>query len=244
MSQPQYSFLFSGLPIKLSEVPSEDAIIAAGKEILAASVNWKPGKTLQKVVKTSMYSPGSKDGKGGKKWACRFSEHTRDEGTFDDFWSGLGTNKAENEMQFIPEIKKVKLVKSLSPNAEIWTLYYELNLVMSPRVFTVLQVKQLGEVDSMREGVVVSIPINLSSTEDEELAALEEKGVKGRYASVEHILELPDDKVEWRMATSSSPGGLVPQFVNDLALPGAISKDVPLFLGWMQAKKATAENAT
>ena len=74
--------------------------------------------------------------------------------------------------------------------------------------------------------VVVSIPINLSPTEDEELAALEEKGVKARYASVERILELPDDRVEWRMATSSSAGGLVPQFMNNFALPGAISKVV------------------
>jgi hypothetical protein len=56
--------------------------------------------------------------------------------------------------RFIPEIKKVKLVKSLSPNAEIWTMYYELSPVLSPRVFTVLQVNQLSEVDSKREGYV------------------------------------------------------------------------------------------
>ena len=62
--------------------------------------------------------------------------------------------------RFIPDIKKVKLVKSLSPNAEIWTLYYELNPVMSPRVFTVLQVKQLSEVDSKREGYA-SIPSSI-----------------------------------------------------------------------------------
>jgi len=31
-------------------------------------------------------------------------------------------------------------------------MYYELNPVLSPRVFTVLQVKQLSEVDSKREG--------------------------------------------------------------------------------------------
>ena len=72
--------------------------------------------------------------------------------------------------------------------------------------------------------VIVSIPINLSSPEDEDLAALEEKGVKARYASVERILELPGDKVEWRMATSSSAGGLIPQFINDLAVPGAVAK--------------------
>ena len=99
MSQPQPNFLINGLPIKPSEIPSEDEIIALEKEILAASDNWKQGKTIKKSIKTSTYSPGSKGGNVGAKWACRISEHTREEGTFDEFWSGLGTNKAENEMQ-------------------------------------------------------------------------------------------------------------------------------------------------
>ena len=98
MSQPQSGFLLNGLPLKPSEVPSEDAVLAAGKEILAASGSWKQGKTYQKIVKTYTYSPSPKGG-DGTKWACRVSEHTREDGTFDDFWSGLGTNKAENEMQ-------------------------------------------------------------------------------------------------------------------------------------------------
>ena len=99
MSQLQSNFLLSGLPIPLSEIPSEDVIIAAGKEILAASCNWKLGKTYQNVVKTSTHSPSAKGVKGRTKWACRVSEHTREEGSFDEFWDGLGTNKAENEMQ-------------------------------------------------------------------------------------------------------------------------------------------------
>ena len=131
-------------------------------------------------------------------------------------------------------------------------LCYGLSPIMSPRVFTVLQVKQLGEVDSKREGyalisfsplvrrlngrgsqtyrIIVSIPIDLSSPEDETLAALEEKGVRGRYASVERILELPGDKVEWRMATSSSAGGLIPQFLTNFVLPEAVSKVILNFL--------------
>ena len=129
-------------------------------------------------------------------------------------------------------------------------MYYELNPVLSPRVFTVLQVKELSESDSRREGyalhsvssfpsaasqangpqtsrIIVSIPITLSSPEDEALAALEEKGVKGRYASVERILELPGDMIEWRMALSSSPGGLIPQFITDSVVPQEVSKVGP-----------------
>lgn len=72
--------------------------------------------------------------------------------------------------------------------------------------------------------IVVSVPIALSSPEDDDLAALEEKGVKGRYASVERILELPGDKVEWRMAVSGSSGGLIPQFIADSVMPKEVSK--------------------
>jgi hypothetical protein len=99
MSQPQSGFLTNGLPIKPSEIPSENVIISAGKDILAATENWKQGKTYHNLVKTSSQSSSIKSEKGGVKWACRFSEHTHEEGTFDEFWSGLGTNKAGNEMQ-------------------------------------------------------------------------------------------------------------------------------------------------
>jgi len=65
--------------------------------------------------------------------------------------------------------------------------------------------------------IFVSIPVDLSG--DSELANLEEKEVvKGRYASVESIKELPNGNTEWRMATSSSPGGRIPAFIIDNTL--------------------------
>jgi hypothetical protein len=68
---------------------------------------------------------------------------------------------------------------------------------------------------------IISLPVDLSS--DPELAQLEEKGVRGRYVSVERLLELPDGKVEWRMATSSTPGGNIPTFVAERSMPSKIS---------------------
>lgn len=69
--------------------------------------------------------------------------------------------------------------------------------------------------------MIVSIPIDLSV--DEELAKIEEMGTKGRYVSVERLLELGDGKIEWRMATSSTPGGRIPSFVSEHSLPGQIA---------------------
>lgn len=70
---------------------------------------------------------------------------------------------------------------------------------------------------------MVSIPVDLSGSGDEELAKLEEKGTKGRYVSVERLVELEDGRVQWNMATSSTPGGSIPTFIAEGSIPGQIS---------------------
>ncbi|KAI0707618.1 hypothetical protein C8Q76DRAFT_628199 [Earliella scabrosa] len=215
-------------PLKISEIPAEDAIIKAGREILDNTASWKQGKTYQKnTVKTFHRSKGPKDGAG---WYARVSEHTKEDATFEEFWSKLGVDKAENEMQFIPDIKKVKLIKRISPTQSVWTLYYHFPPPVSPRVFTVVQTTWLSET-SPKTGIVVSLPVDV--TDNEEYAKLEEKGVKGRYVAVERLQELDNGKVEWRMATSSTPGGNIPQFVAESSMASTISGDVAHFLAWL-----------
>lgn len=68
----------------------------------------------------------------------------------------------------------------------------------------------------------MSIPIDLS--DEPELVKLEEKGVKGRYVSVERLQELENGNVEWRMATSSTPGGKIPSFIAESTMDSAISQ--------------------
>ena len=83
---------------------------------------------------------------------------------------------------------------------------------------------------------IVSIPVDL--TEDQELAKLEEKGVRGmrcllakvpiltsqgRYVSVERILELEDGTIEWHMATSSTPGGSIPTYFVESSMASQIA---------------------
>ena len=99
----------------------------------------------------------------------------------------------------------------------------------------------------------MSIPVDLS--EDAELAKMEEKGVKGRYVSVELLQELDNGKVEWRMATSSTPGGNIPSFVAESTMASTIAKvcrfttqahclfhiraqDVTHFLHWFHSVRA------
>ncbi|TBU35710.1 hypothetical protein BD311DRAFT_11689 [Dichomitus squalens] len=235
-------FYLSITPLKLSEIPSEDVIIKAGREVLDDTANWKHGKSFHKnTVKTLSRKKGPKD---GAAWHARVSEHDKDEVTFEEFWDKLGKDKANNEMQYIPEIEKVQLIKQISPNQSVWTLFYKFPPPVSPRVFTVVQTIWFSET-SPRAGIVVSVPVDVSG--DPEAEKLEEIGVKGRYASVERILELDNGKVEWRMATSSTPGGNIPVFIAESSIPGSIANDVKHFLGWLKGvrgSKKADESAT
>ncbi|KAH8885200.1 hypothetical protein GQ53DRAFT_660543, partial [Thozetella sp. PMI_491] len=66
-----------------------------------------------------------------------------------------------------------------------------------------------------------------------------EKGVVlGAYASVERIRKLPGtDEIEWIMTTTSDARGVLPQWVQNMAVPGQIAKDVPMFLSWIARER-------
>jgi len=217
--------------LKPSEIPSEEVIIEEGKKLIESTTTWKAGKTFFNNVQTSYRAKAPGD---GAPWYCRTSEHTPKEVTFDIFWEKLSKNKAINEREFIHEIRKVTKVKEISPNASIWTLYYTFTPPVSPRVFTALQVTHLSET-TPRTGIIVSLAIDLSSKGDEDLLKLEEKGIKGRYVSVERIIELENGNTEWRMATSSTPGGSLPNFLVESTMAKKIAADVPHFFKWYQS---------
>ncbi|KAJ6597053.1 hypothetical protein DFH09DRAFT_1357127 [Mycena vulgaris] len=218
--------------LKPSAIPSDEDAMAAADALFESTYSWKEGKTY-KQVKTYSHPKGPND---GAAWHCRVSIHKPEEATFEQLWSKLGTNKAVNEKEFIPDIDKVTKVKEISATQNIWTIYYAFSPPVSPRVFTVVQITRLNE-SSPRSGTIVSIPIDL--TEDEALAKLEEKGVKGRYVSVERILELDDGTIEWRMATSSTPGGSIPTFIVERSMAGKIAEDVPHFMKWLNSLPKT-----
>ncbi|KAJ7174008.1 hypothetical protein C8R43DRAFT_976879 [Mycena crocata] len=218
--------------LKLSAIPSDEDAMAAADALLDATSTWKEGKTI-KGVRTFSRAKTAED---GAAWHCRLSIHKPEEASFDQLWSKLGINKAVHEKEFIPDIQKVAKVKEISPTQNIWTLYYTFSPpIISPRVFTVVQITRLKDT-SPRCGTIVSIPVDLS--EDQDLAALEEKGVRGRYVSVERILELEDGSIEWRMATSSTPGGSLPTYFVEKSMAGKIAEDVPHFMKWLHSLSA------
>ncbi|KAI9446496.1 hypothetical protein H4582DRAFT_569251 [Lactarius indigo] len=224
--------------LRPNELPSDEQVVTAGREVLEASKGWKKGKVYQKnTVRTYSRSKGPGD---GASWYCRVSEHTAAEGNVRRIipLSGSGYDDDEYD-RYIDVVKKATLIKKVSATQEIWSSYYEFpSFGVSPRVFTVLQVT-CYEPSSPRTGLIISIPVDL--TGEPELAKLEERGVKGRYVSVESLTELPSGKTEWRMATSSSPGGRIPTLLVENTMASAISADVPHFLKWFQTVRGATE---
>ncbi|KDQ18151.1 hypothetical protein BOTBODRAFT_551693 [Botryobasidium botryosum FD-172 SS1] len=228
-------------PVKLSNVPSSSDLLAAAREHINSSTTWTQKKSVGNI---KIFTTKSTTNPGGPAWHCRVSEHGPDEATFDEFWQGLGVNHSLHEKEYIPEIQSAVLVTAFEPGvSEAWTMHYKLGLMVSRRTFTELVVTHLEETadtpGTPKVGWLVSIPFDASETAEHQ--ALETKGVRGKYVSIEKLTQLEDNKVEWRMATCSTPGGWIPQFLSEMAIPGAIAKDVPHFLEWVKKNRTQAQ---
>jgi hypothetical protein len=80
-------------------LPSDEQVVAAGRDVLEATNSWKKGKRYQKNT-VQIYSRPKGPGDGAS-WYCRVSEHTAAEATFDEFWSKIGSNHSENEKECV-----------------------------------------------------------------------------------------------------------------------------------------------
>jgi hypothetical protein len=112
---------------------------------------------------------------------------------------------------------------------------------LKDRTFPVLQLT--ADVQGGHEFVVVSIPVpDFGSSGSSKLAG--ERGAQiASYVSVERIMKLADGGIEWLMATASDAGGVLPQFVQNMAMPGVVWKDVPLFLSWIAKARQSRDVA-
>ncbi|KAG8959202.1 hypothetical protein FRC03_008288 [Tulasnella sp. 419] len=216
--------------------PSFEAQLAAGREIMGSDLSsWIEGKTFHDGKIRTFFKKATS---GGHGWHMRVSQHGPDDGTFTEFWNVLGINHAENEQQYMPELNRVTQLKVIEPGVtEIWSFHYTFSPPFSPRTFTALITCHLEAV-APRQGWIITVPVSLTSAQ--ELKALEEKGTRGRYVSVERILELEDGTVEWRMATQSTPGGYIPSFVSERAMPKKICEDVINVINFIKRRRGDA----
>ncbi len=103
------------------------------------------------------------------------------------------------------------------------------------------QQQQEVEEQQPKEFLVVSITVSdfASASPHAELSRAKNV-VVAAYASVERVRKLAgwDGDVEWLMATASDARGHLPTWLQALAVPGQIAKDVPLFLAWLARERA------
>ncbi|KAI1504444.1 hypothetical protein F5X99DRAFT_41195 [Biscogniauxia marginata] len=100
--------------------------------------------------------------------------------------------------------------------------------------------KEKGE---EKEFLVVSIPVpDFGAASEASTLAREKDAQVAVYVSVERVRKLPaagdsNGDIEWLMATASDAAGVLPIWVQNMAMPGVIWKDVPLFLGWIAGER-------
>ncbi|RDA84799.1 hypothetical protein CP532_6545 [Ophiocordyceps camponoti-leonardi (nom. inval.)] len=167
---------------------------------------------------------------------------------------------ASSERDFTPTVESTRLLRSWDCSSVLrleaaggggggggpwsdWTLKLEESVHRLPfplrrRVFPVLQVTagRGGDEVGKRDFVVVQVAATKTKNRREEGVEGEEDDdddddvVGGAYTSVERVRDT-DEGIEWLMGTVSDAGGVVPAWVQRMAVPGQVAKDVDLFLG-------------
>jgi hypothetical protein len=207
---------------------------------------------------------GNGRGSGGdikpETWYLRRSVHkdASEPGTatWEEWVRCFKTAHAETEKEFTPTVVStqkrqewdcagIEVTAPASTGApegtiwEDWTLRLEesvhrMPVPLKPRVFPVLQATAAAR--GRREFVVVQVAAGASWAAAGEEHRQHEDHVLAAYTSVERVRETAEG-VEWIMGTVSDARGALPPWVQRMAMPGPIAKDVDLFLGWIKHQR-------
>jgi hypothetical protein len=107
---------------------------------------------------------------------------------------------------------------------------------LNNRVFPVLQVT--AAVRGRREFVVVQIAAVPETAGAEESTSTPVGALRGTYTAIERFREIDGQgNVEWVMGTVSDARGVLPAWIQKMAVPGQIAKDVDMFLEWIAGER-------
>jgi hypothetical protein len=195
----------------------------------------------------------------GETWCARRSVHddAARQGTasWDEFERCFRLEHAEAEEAFTPTVVAthealawdcdgIEVKLEVEEAGETWhgfalkveEMRHRVGKPLKDRTFPVLQM--VASAKGGGEFLVVSIPVPDFGTSAKSRLAREKGAQVGRYVSVERVRRMGDGgQVEWLMATASDAGGILPMWVQNMAMPGVVWKDVPLFIGWIGAER-------
>ncbi|KAF4310319.1 hypothetical protein GTA08_BOTSDO03026 [Botryosphaeria dothidea] len=207
-----------------------------------------------------------------ENWFARESVHQNasEQGTasWEEFDNGLRIDHSKHEMDYTPavfdahkvadwdELIAVKGGKVPGGYEEVSMSVYEMCHQMPPpltnRVFPVVIITAKTGADSF---VVVQIPVDLQdfpdgdvlysngrNKRDGESSVKSKKVTPGIYVSVERVKLTEAGEVKWVMATASNAKGYVPMVLQKQGVPGAVLKDVGLFIQWAMGSRTAPES--
>ncbi|KAK5111022.1 hypothetical protein LTR62_005397 [Meristemomyces frigidus] len=186
-------------------------------------------------------------------WFARTSVHENvaKDGTasWEEFDQGLRANHSQHEMEYTPDVKDAHRI--LDWNNELgavgrrvgtWEdvemgiveMYHHIPPPLNDRVFPVLIITAKATQDFL----VVQIPVDTASIIGAKYKLGAAKIQHAMYCSIERG-ELLDHgkKVKWQMATASDAKGVLPMWAQKMGVPGAVVKDVGLFIGWVGKRR-------
>lgn len=233
-------------------VKGSPKIYASSKAAVHLYERRVPGEDLDNIEGINPLTADRKD----ETWFCRRSCHKnkKERGTasWEEFTHSFKEHHAETEDAFTPAVIGAReAIRWDTSGVEVvvrgerWTnvtvAVQEMKHRINPkplqnRTFPIVQVT--AELADTQEFTIVSIP--LADFEKSPCAefARDKSLVVAAYVSIERIRVLPGSgDVEWIMATASDAGGVLPQWMQNLAVPSAIAKDVEMFLAWIPSQR-------
>lgn len=200
---------------------------------------------------------GKKDDQRNETWFCRKSCHKnsaeKGTATWEEFVRGFKDSHAETERNYISTVIAVRKAMSwntenleiaingekwINISLELWEMKHQIDpKPLHNRTFPSFHVT--ATLAGAREFIVAQIPISDMDKSPYAEYARDKSLVVAAYTSIERIRVLPEGgEIEWIMATASDVGGVLPQWMQNLAVPGEITKDVQKFLAWIPSQRS------
>ncbi|MCJ1377437.1 hypothetical protein MMC17_000532 [Xylographa soralifera] len=184
-----------------------------------------------------------------------------------EFDAGLRVQHSKNERQYTPDVYAAHAVldwdnetAALDLRAQgfhavdlrLYEMCHRLPFPLRPRVFAVAVVTAAtsapaGAGDGL---LVVQVPVDMRGLAQARYSngrnVGEGQGVEGKrcvvgtYVSVERARVGVEGQIEWVMGTASDAGGWLPMWAQKMGVPGAVVKDVGLFVGWVGGRRGAA----
>jgi len=212
-------------------------------------------------IPTTARTPGASG--IAETWFSRTSIHSnkREQGTadWDEFESGLLDNHSQNESEYAPDVYDAHKVLSWDESIgqiegwrkvgmSIYEMAHKVPPPLNNRVFSVVVITARSSGDPSIF-FVVQIPVDVSGVskalysngrnkQDGDSAEKKKEVTMGQYVSIERC-ELVDGgaNVKWQMGTASDAKGALPMWVQKMAVPGTVIKDVSYFIDWLQKRR-------